>query len=324
MSSETPRKRFKLSLPPQIKDLKDLIRISNTGLFYKHLDTIALWRIQPHLEKLDSMIGMENVKKSIFRQIVYYIQGMHTRDVNGEYLHTRIVGPPGTGKTTIAHIISDIYKDIGILKGDGEVNLVHRDDFVAGYVGQTAIKTKKLLTKCIGGVLFYDEGYSMGSNRDDDSFAKEAVDTLTSFLSEHKTDFCFIIAGYEEDIDKYFFSINKGLARRIPWCHKIEKYTSDNLAFIVLKMIKDINWFTIVIHKDISELISQNMDLFSNSGGDIENFISKSKICHANRVFSLCPEIKFILTHEDFTEAIELIKQNQQNKEDSKYISMYS
>ena len=318
------RKRFKLSEPPEIKNLKDMIRVARSGSFYKNLDVMALWRIVEPLEKLDNMIGIESVKTSIFRQIIYYIQGMHKRDKTGEYLHTKIIGPPGTGKTTIANIISDIYRDIGILKGNGKVVLAHRDDFVAGYVGQTAIKTKKLLTSCIGGVLFYDEGYSMGSNRDDDSFAKEAVDTLTSFLSEHKTDFCFIIAGYEEDIEKYFFSINKGLTRRIPWCHKIKKYSPDDLANIVLKMIHDINWGTLVPHKEISKIISDNIDFFKNAGGDIETFISKSKICHANRVFTLCPEVKFILTSEDFISAIALIKENMTIEDDTKYINMYS
>ena len=111
----------------------------------------------------------------------------------GEYLHMRIVGSPGTGKTTVATIIANIYKELGILKGDGKVTIAHKDSFVAGYVGQTAIKTKALLKSCIGGVLFYDEGYSMGSEKTDDSFVKEAIDALVSFLSEHKMDFCFII-----------------------------------------------------------------------------------------------------------------------------------
>ena len=322
------RKRVKLNDTPVIRNLDDLVNVSRTGCFYKNIDIIALWQIQPHLEQLNAMIGMENVKKSIFRQIIYYLQGMHVRDTQGEYLHTKIIGPPGTGKTTIANIIANIYKDLGILKGDKKgdnkgVKLVHRDDFVAGYVGQTAIKTKNLLKSCIGGVMFYDEGYSMGSNRDDDSFAKEAVDTITSFLSEHKTDFCFIIAGYEEDIEKYFFAMNKGLTRRIPWCHKIVHYTADELALITLKLIKDINWTTMLPHPEISALISKNMQSFKNAGGDIENFISISKICHANRVFTLNPEVKFVLTLEDFSEALKVIKESSA-VDDKSYINMYT
>ena len=88
------------------------------------------------------------------------------------FQHCIFVGPPGCGKTTLAHIIAEIYSELGILKTkkESKVKLVHRDDFIAGYVGQTSIKTKALLTSCLGGVMLYDEGYSMGSNRDDDSF----------------------------------------------------------------------------------------------------------------------------------------------------------
>lgn len=313
MSKEQPRKRLKLSDPPKIENLHDLIQVGERFTFYKNLDTISLWNILPYLKKLNDMIGMDTVKKTIFQQIIYYIQGMHTRDRNGEYLHMRIVGPPGTGKTTIAMLIASIFSQLGILKGtsDGElVKIVHRDDFIAGYVGQTAIKTKKLLTSCLGGVMFFDEGYSMGSNRDDDSFAKEAVDTLTSFLSEHKTDFCFIIVGYEEDIEKYFFSMNKGLVRRIPWYHKIAPYSSEDLANIALKMIKDINWscekdsFTV-----LNDIFKSEKELFKNAGGDVENFLSKAKIAHANRVFTLPQTEKFILIKNDFLQSIKIIKE---------------
>jgi hypothetical protein len=325
--STGPRKRIRLLDVPEIKNLDDLIQLGSTFKLYKNIDCVALWNILPSLKQLQSMIGMEKVKRSLFQQIIYYLQGMHKRDKLGEYLHMRIVGPPGTGKTTIAHIIADIYVELDIIKGtkDSQVKLVHRDDFIAGYVGQTSIKTKKLLNSCLGGVMLYDEGYSMGSNRDDDSFAKEAVDALTSFLSEHRTDFCFIIAGYEEDIEKYFFSMNKGLARRIPWYHKIDSYTPENLARIALKMIEDINWkceedgYTILV-----KLIKDNKDHFKHAGGDIENFLSKSKIAHANRVFIMPSFVKFTLIEEDFKEALKMITESQPHEDNRIIQTMYS
>lgn len=321
--SEPPKKRIRLCEPPEIRNLKELIALANSGRMYKRIDNIVLWNIKDHLIKLDNMIGMEKLKESIFQQVLYYIQGMHIRNREGEYLHTRIVGPPGTGKTTVANILSDIYADLGILK-KGNIKLAHREDFVAGYVGQTAIKTTKLLKSCIGGVLFYDEGYSMGSNRDDDSFAKEAVDTLTSFLSEHKSDFCFIIAGYEEDIEKYFFSLNKGLERRIPWCHKIDTYTPEDLASICLKMITDMKWCTNVNHTELSELIKRNIKYFKNAGGDVENFLTKARIAHSNRVFTLDYELKFILTLVDFSKSIDMIEKNRPKEEDLRHLNFYS
>lgn len=319
-----PRKRPRLECPP-VKDLYDLIRVGDCKIFYNNIDMVALWNILPHLKKLRDFIGMEAIKISIFRQIIYYIQGFHKRDKEGEYLHTCIVGPPGTGKTSIAQIIALIYRDLGIL-GNGEIKLIHRDDLVAGYVGQTAIKVKKLLTSCIGGVVFLDEAYAMGANKQDDldSFSKEAVDTLTSFLSEHKTDLCFIIAGYEDDIKKCFFSINKGLERRFPWTHKIETYTPHQLALIALKIIKDIQWATLVDCNKLETIIRTNIDLFKNAGGDVETYISKCKIAHAIRTFTLPREIKFILSEEDFEQGINIIRENKTEKTDETYLNMYT
>ena len=95
---------------------------------------------------------------------------------------------------------------MGILSKNGPFRIAHRDDFIAGYLGQTAIKTTKLLNSCLGGVLFIDEVYALGSGQEDkDSFSKEAIDTITGFLSDHKNDCCVIIAGYEKEIEDCFF-----------------------------------------------------------------------------------------------------------------------
>ena len=170
---------------------------------------------------------MKCLKETVFYQILYYLQNMHLRDNSSEYLHTMIYGTPGCGKTTVAQIIGKIYQTLGVLSRNGIFKIAHRDDFIAGYLGQTATKTQKLLKSCIGGILFIDEVYSLAPRENDkDSFSKEALDTLTAFLSEHKNDFCCIAAGYEEDVENCFFAMNKGLKRRFPWVHKIDNYTS--------------------------------------------------------------------------------------------------
>lgn len=218
--------------------------------------------------------------------------------------------------TEAAKIIGKIYQQMGILSEDSCFKIAYRDDLVAEYVGQTAIKTRKFLESCLGGVLFIDEVYSLGpGQKDKDSFSKEAIDTLTGFLSEHKTNFCCIAAGYEEDIKKCFFGSNKGLERRFPWVHKIDNYTEFELADIFLKMVKTINWSTNVSKKDISALIKSNKEQFKNAGGDIETYLTKCKITHSKRVFSLESEHKFIITIEDMMNAIELIKDKKQEFE---------
>lgn len=311
---------------PPVTSIKDLIEIGKTIKFYKNLDTIMLWRIVPYLEELDKMIGMKTLKESIFYQVIYYLQNMHTQNENNEYLHTLIIGESGTGKTTVSRIIGKIYQSMGILSYSGPFRIAYRDDFIAEYLGQTAIKTRKLLNSCIGGVLFIDEVYSLGSGvKDRDSFSKEALDTITAFLSEHKNDFCCIAAGYEDDIKKCFLGGNKGLERRFPWVHIIDKYTPTELAEVLLSMISDMKWITDVSKTDIADIIKNNIDYFKNSGGDIETFISKCKMTHSKRVFPMDNIYKFIITKKDMLEAIDLIKKHKINddKDEGRYLPMY-
>lgn len=304
---QRPRIRFKEA--PPVSSLKDLIEIGHSIHFYRNLDMAMLWRITPYLEELDKMIGMKTLKESIFYQILYYLQGMHQRNQNEEYLHTIIMGAPGTGKTTIAKILGKIYRETGILSEKGTFKIAYRDDFIAEYLGQTAVKTRKLLKSCIGGVLFIDELYSLGPGKNDrDSFSKEALDTLTAFLSEHKNDFCCIAAGYEEDIKNCFFSMNKGLERRFPWIHIIDEYSSQELTQIAMKMIQEMKWEIGTSENTITEIIEKNKEFFKNAGGDIETFISKCKMVHAKRVFNLEKCHKFIFTKQDLIEGFEMMK----------------
>lgn len=305
----TIKKLRKLPTSPPIENISDLIRISKSLKLYNNIDTLMLWRVSPHLESLQSMVGMESLKETVFYQTIYYLQNMHTRNQNEEYLHTIICGEPGTGKTTVARILGNIYKSIGVLSPNGKFKIAYRDDFIAEYLGQTANKTRKLLESCIGGVLFIDEVYSLAPRSSDrDSFSDEALDTLTSFLSEHKNDFCCIAAGYEDDIFNRIFTKNKGLERRFPWVHKIQKYTTEDLANIMLKMIEDINWDTGMERSDVIQFMEDHKEHFKRAGGDIETFLSKCKMVHAKRVLCLRDEHRFVLTLGDMRNAINMIE----------------
>lgn len=313
------RPKIKLAEAPPINNIQDLIEISNSTKFYRNLDSIMLWRITPYLQELDRLVGMNSLKDSLFYQILYYLQGMHQKNKQEEYLHTMIYGLPGTGKTTVAKIIGKIYQGLGILSRKGNFKIAYRDDFIAGYLGQTAIKTQKLLKSCIGGVLFIDEVYALAPRDNDrDSFSKEALDTLTAFLSEHKNDFCCIAAGYEDDIETCFFGMNQGLRRRFPWVHRIEEYKPEHLTLILLKKIKEMNWDVSVSNKDIEEIIDKNKDLFKYAGGDIETYLTKCKMAHSKRVFALDPEHKFVLTKKDLKNGIKLCLKNSKKKKEER------
>lgn len=311
---------------PKVENIKDLITIGKTLKFYKNINIIMLWDILPHLIDLDNMIGLKAVKETIFYQIIYYLQGMHLKNYNEEYLHTVIFGSPGSGKTTLAKIIGLIYKNLGILSKKGDFNIATREDFIGEHLGSTAIKTSNLLRICLGGVLFIDEIYSIGpGQKDKDSFSKEAIDTICSFLSEHKNDFCCIIAGYEDEVKRCFFSVNPGLERRFPWIHIIDEYSDCDLTDIFIQMISKMKWgFHSEVDKEfLVERFNENQEYFSNSGGDIENFITKIKMIHSKRVFSLPRDNKFLINKEDIIEAIKIVKKYKLNKNDIKY-EMYT
>jgi len=313
-------------LTTPLNNLDSLIDIAKQNKRYQNIDNITLQRILPSLIQLQQIIGMKELKDSIFYQIIYYIQNLHKK--TDDYLHTVILGSPGAGKTTVAKIIGDIYSNLGILR-EHSFTIAKRGDLVGEYLGQTTIKTNKLLNKCIGGVLFIDEIYSLGPGTKDkkDSYSKEAIDALNIFLSEHKKDFCCIIAGYEQEVKDCFFSINPGLERRFPWVHKISKYSNNDLAKICLKQIKDINWNTTVSIYELEQIVKENESIFVNLGGSIENLITRTKMSHAKRVFALDQCHKFIITTQDIVNAIELMKESMINQpEDNKKILnlMYS
>ena len=248
------------------------------------------------------MIGMHQLKNDILNQILFYTQNLHCK--NGmEYMHTVLCGPPGTGKTEVAKIIGLIFSKLGILKNNTFTKVV-RSDLIAGYLGQTAMKTSKVIDNSLGGVLFIDEAYALGNSEKRDSFAKECIDTICEALSNHKDDLMVIIAGYEKELDECFFNFNPGLKSRFPWVFRTDKYSPNDLLQIFCKKIKDINW---TIDDSINEeFFKNNIKYFSYFGRDIETFLSKTKIAHGRRVFMLDDNIKTIISKEDLDNGLKL------------------
>lgn len=302
-----------INIDININNLDDLINIIEKYPYEKNykynIDLKSLHLIRNELIDLNNMIGMDGIKNSILNQLLYFLQKLHiNKKGESDYKHTIIYGPPGTGKTEIAQIIGKMYSKIGILKNN-IFKKVTRNDLVAGYLGQTALKTSDVIKSCLGGCLFIDEAYSLGNSNDLDSFSKECIDTLCENLSNHKNDLMVIIAGYEEDINNLLLNINKGLDSRFIWRFKIENYNSKNLLDIFQKKINDIDW---KLDDNVINIkwFEEHLNHFKNFGRDIEKFISNIKIVHAKRIFGKDEENIKKINIDDINNGFDQYKNN--------------
>jgi len=306
----------KVSIKTKINKLTDLLDLIEKYPLQENIEydinITSLNKIKTELVELNQMIGMKELKENVVDQLLYYIQDLSKN--SNDYMHTVIYGPPGTGKTEIARIIGKIFANLGILKKGG-FKKVTRSDLVAGYLGQTAIKTKEVIEECLGGVLFIDEAYSLGNNEKRDSFSKECIDTLCESLSNYKDQLMVIIAGYEEELKDCFFTYNQGLESRFTWRFKIDNYKHDDLFNIFTKKIKDSGWTYDEKNEKISaEWFERKMPYFKFYGRDVENMLSKIKICHSRRVFGDPDSEKTKITFEDLEKGFEMFLKNDEVK----------
>ena len=274
----------------------------------------TLHRISEPLRKLDAMVGMDSLKENVVDQIIYFMQDLHLQKGIGafnDYMHTVIYGPPGTGKTEVAQLIGAIFSRMGVLRKT-RFRKVTRSDLIAGYLGQTAIKTADVIKECLGGVLFIDEAYALGNTDKRDSFSKECIDTLCEALSNHKSNLMVIIAGYENDLNECFFSANPGLNSRFTWRYKIDDYTPAQLAKIYEKKVLDCGW---QLHDPVRlQWFEDNMEYFKCYGRDMETLLSRAKIAHGRRIFGSSDDKKRRLTHADLERGMTMFIANDEVK----------
>lgn len=312
-----------------INDLLNLIQTYPDSLENEYnINIKILHKIKEPLNELNNMIGMKNLKENIVDQILFYIQNLHTFNSknSNDFMHTVIYGPPGTGKTEIAKIMGSIFSKMGMLN-KGTFKKVTRSDLIAGYLGQTALKTRDVIKDSIGGVLFIDEAYALGNSDKKDSFSKECIDTLCEALSDNKDNLMVIIAGYENDLNDCFFNYNQGLNSRFIWRFKTDDYTAEDLYKIFVKKVKDCNWSIMEGEKIDYKWFEKNKEYFKFYGRDIETLFAKIKIAHAKRVFCLDEKFKKKITITDLENGFKLFLKNDEvkkRKDESNYKNILS
>ena len=264
--------------------------------------------LQDYLDELDKLVGLEKVKKDV-NSLINLVQIRKLRQDRGikqapMSLHLVFSGNPGTGKTTVARLLSKIYHEIGLLS-KGHLVETDRSGLVGGYVGQTAIKTQEIIKSALGGILFIDEAYALTKTSEND-YGGEAVDTLLKAMEDHRDDLIVIVAGYPALMEKFLYS-NPGLESRFNKFIYFDDYTADELYNIFWLMCEEAN---LTLDKPADDYIKQYFEKmyehrsnnFAN-GRAVRNFFEEVITAQANR---LAPQTEITdeelntLTYEDF------------------------
>lgn len=266
------------------------------------------------LGELNSLIGLQRVKNEV-NSFINLLQVRREREKRGLQqpsltMHLVFTGNPGTGKTTIARLLSRIYKELGILS-KGHLIEAERADLCGGYVGQTAIKTKEVIEKAMGGVLFIDEAYSLASGRSENDYGREAIETLLKAMEDHRQDFIVIVAGYTGPMTD-FINSNPGLRSRFNKFIEFDDYIPDELfdifQSICLKSGFHLDNESSRFAEKFFEQYYLSRDEHYANARDVRNFFEKVMTNQANRlasggIHSIANEEIMLFTVDDITNA---------------------
>lgn len=244
------------------------------------------------MEQLESLVGLETVKKEV-KNLMNLVKVRKLRKENDlpvppMSFHMVFLGNPGTGKTTVARLISGLYAAIGVLS-KGQLVEVDRSGLVAGYVGQTALKTQEVIQSALGGVLFIDEAYSLSSGGDND-FGREAIETLLKAMEDHRDDLVVIVAGYTGPMEG-FISSNPGLESRFNRYFFFPDYNGEQLMEIFRMQCRK-NSYTLTPEAEeaalklFTELYEERTENFGN-GRDVRNCFEDMVVRQSNRVAAM-------------------------------------
>lgn len=262
------------------------------------------------MAQLEGLVGLDHIKKDV-KSLINLIKVRRLREQAGlpvanMSLHLVFMGNPGTGKTTVARILAGLYAAIGVLS-KGQLVEVDRSGLVAGFVGQTALKTKEVIDSAMGGVLFIDEAYALASGGDND-FGREAIDTILKAMEDHRDDLVVIVAGYTEPMDQFIGS-NPGLQSRFNKYFYFEDYNGRQLMSIFGGLCAK-NGYVLspeaeeYAAKYFEQLYENRDDNFGN-GRDVRNTFEDILVRQANRLAALenpGKDALMLLTPEDMEE----------------------
>ncbi len=245
------------------------------------------------LEKLNKLVGLETVKNDV-NSLINLIQIRKIREERGikqpdMSLHLVFSGNPGTGKTTVARLLSEIYCKLGLLS-KGHLVETDRSGLVAGYVGQTAIKTQGLIEEAMGGILFIDEAYSLSASKGENDFGEEAIDTILKAMEDHRDDFIVIVAGYPKLMDE-FLSSNPGLESRFNKLLYFDDYNPQELFDIFISMSDE---SSLKLDEKAEKFLKGHFEDVYNCRGDnfangryVRNIFEKALSNQANRLVNI-------------------------------------
>ena len=256
-------------------DLQQILREANIGEVLEQLDR--------------ELVGLVPVKQRI-REIAAFLVVSRARQQLGiesaaPSLHMCFTGNPGTGKTTVALRMADMLHRLGYVR-KGHVVSVTRDDLVGQYIGHTAPKTREILKKAMGGVLFIDEAYYLYRPENERDYGQEAIEILLQVMENNRDDLVVILAGYKDRMDTFFQS-NPGMSSRIAHHIDFPDYSQSELVEIAGKMVANMHYrFDAGALQAIAEYIAQRRQQphFANARS-IRNALDRARLRHANRVF---------------------------------------
>lgn len=250
-------------------------------------------RIEKALESLDALVGLEGVKEEV-HSLVNLMKVRKLREANGlkntsMSMHMVFSGNPGTGKTTVARMISEIYSALGVLE-TGQLVEVDRSGLVRGFIGQTATRVQEVVDEAIGGILFIDEAYSLCVGKGEGDFGQEAIDTLLKAMEDHREDLVVIVAGYP-DLMEEFLDSNPGLKSRFNKHILFEDYSPEEQLNILKNMCEKQDY--VMTEEALSRAFAwmqkrweQKVENFANAR-DVRNFMERAISCQATRVVQI-------------------------------------